>query len=127
MDIGDPAFDVGYAYHVVKLMYNEKNPNSGENAAERFVSEYTKNFQGDVHRRLEFYKVVGILGVAIEVSSWISNPIEAYRRFGQQALARALAFPFLRSHFLAEKWLNADFLVHYLQYCQDFIETTLKR
>jgi hypothetical protein len=125
--LGDPAFDVGYAYHMVKLMNNVKNPNSGERAAEHFVSEYTKNFQGDIHRRLEFYKVVGILGVTIEVSSWISNPLEAYRRFGHKALARALAFPFLRSNFLVKKWLNSDFLVSYLQYCQDFIETTLER
>jgi aminoglycoside phosphotransferase (APT) family kinase protein len=126
VEIGDPAFDVGYAYNMVKLIHNEKNANSGERAAQQFLSEYSKNFQGDVHSRLEFYKVVGLLGVAIVVSSWISNPLEADRRFGHRAMARALAFPFLRSRFLAKKWINADFLVHYLQYCQDFIETTLR-
>lgn len=127
VQIGDPAFDVGYAYHMIKLMYNDKNSNSGEGVAERFVSEYSRNFQGDVHRRLEFYKVVGLLGVAIVVSSWISNPLEAYRRFGYKSLARTLAFPFFRSQFLVKRWLNSDFLVSYLQYCQDFIETTLRR
>ncbi len=124
--IGDPAFDVGYAYHLVKLMYNEENSNSGEKIAEDFVSEYSRNFQGDVRKRLEFYKVVGALGVAVVVSSWVSNPLEAYRCFGKKAFARALAFPFLRSHILFKKWLNEDFLVSYLQYCQDFIELTLR-
>jgi thiamine kinase-like enzyme len=125
--IGDPAFDVGYAYHMVKLMYNLKNSDSGEKAAERFVSEYTKNFEGDVEPRLEYYKVVGILGVTIAVSLLISNPLEAYKRFGRKALARSLAFPFLRFHFVNRKWMNADFLVSYLQYFQEFVETNLKR
>ena len=105
----------------------EKNSNSGEGVAERFVSEYSKNFHGDVHQRLEFYKVVGLLGVAIVVSSWISNPLEAYKGFGNKSFARALAFPFLRSQFFVKRWLNSDFLVSYLQYCQDFIKTALRR
>ena len=125
VEIGDPAFDVGYAYHMVKLMCNEKKKNSGEKAAEQFVSEYKRNFNGDIDGRLDFYKVVGILETTIEVSSWMSNPLVAYRRFGRRALARSLAFPFLRSNFLVEKWLNADFIVSYLKYCQDFINTTL--
>ena len=124
--IGDPAFDVGYAYHMVKLMCNKKAPNSGEQAAEYFVSEYTKIYQGDVHQRLEFYKVVGILGVAIVVSSWMSNPLRAYRLFGCNAFARALAFPFLRSQYLTKRWLNEDFFVSCLLYCQDFIQRNLR-
>ena len=124
--IGDPAFDVGYAYHMVKLMYDVKNPNSGERAAEHFVSEYSKNFHGDIRPRLKFYQVVGILGVAIAVSSWISNPLEAYRRFGHKAFTRALAFPYLRSNIVGRKWLNADFVVSYLQYFQDFLKKALK-
>ncbi len=127
VDIGDPAFDVGYAYHVVKQMYDEKNPGSGDRAAEQFVSEYTKNFRGDIQRRLEFYKVVGILGVTIEVSSWIRSPLNAYKLFGHKALARALAYPFLPLHIVDKKWMNADFLVSYLQYFQEFVATTLKR
>ena len=99
VQVVDPAFDVGYAYHIIKLMYNEKNSNSNEGAAERFISEYSKNFKGDVHSRLEFYKVVGLLSVAVVVSSWISNPLEAYRGFGSKSSARALAFPFIHSQF----------------------------
>jgi aminoglycoside phosphotransferase (APT) family kinase protein len=127
VQIGDPAFDVGYAYNVIKLMYTEKNSNSGEKVAERFVSEYSKEFRGDIHQRLEFYKVVGLLGVAVVVSSWISTPIEAYKRLGYKSFLRSLAFPFFPSQFLVQKWLNSDFLVSYLQYCQSFIKTTLRR
>jgi aminoglycoside phosphotransferase (APT) family kinase protein len=58
--IGDPAFDVGYAYHMVKLMYKNKNCKIGEETAEIFLSEYNKQFHGDVHQRLEFYKVVAL-------------------------------------------------------------------
>jgi aminoglycoside phosphotransferase (APT) family kinase protein len=124
--IGDPAFDVGYAYNMVKLMCDLKNPNSGERAAERFVSEYSKNFHGDIHPRLKFYQAIGILGVTIAVSSWISNPLEAYRRFGRKAFARALAFPYLRHNIVGRQWLNSDFVISYLQYFQDFVKTTLR-
>jgi len=127
VDIGDPAFDVGYAYHVIKLMYDEKNPGSGDKAAEQFISEYTKNFRGDIWPRLEFYKVIGILGITLEVSSWIRNPLEAYKRFGHKALARAIAFPFLPLHIVNRNWMNADFLVSYLEYFQEFVETNLRR
>jgi thiamine kinase-like enzyme len=127
VQIGDPAFDVGYAYHVIRLMNSGKNSNAGEEVAERFILGYSRNFQGDVRRRLEFYKVVGILGLAIVVSSWISSPVEAYRRFGYRSLERALAFRFPYSQFLVKRWLNSDFLVSYLQYSQDFIKTTLRR
>lgn len=127
VQIGDPAFDVGYSYHIIKLMYNDKNSNLGEGVAERFVSEYSKNFKGDINSRLEFYKVVGLLGMAVVISSWISNPLEAYRGFGYKSLARALAFPFLRSQFFVKRWLNSDFLVSYLQYSQEYIKTALRR
>ncbi len=125
--IGDPAFDVGYAYHMVKLMCDLKGSNSGDEAAAYFVAQYSKNFEGDVQPRLKFYKVVGILGVTIAVSSFMSKPLEAYKRFGSKTLARSLAFPFLPSIFLAKKWMNSDFVVSYLQYCQNFIKETLKQ
>jgi aminoglycoside phosphotransferase (APT) family kinase protein len=125
--IGDPAFDVGYAYHMVKLMYNRKKSGSGEEAAERFISEYAKSFDGDVEQRLAYYKVVGILGVTIAVSSLMSNPLEAYRRFGRGALERSLTYPFFRLNSLTREWLEEDFVVSYLRYCQDFIKNTLKQ
>jgi aminoglycoside phosphotransferase (APT) family kinase protein len=126
VQIGDPAFDVGYAYHMIKLMYGGKNSNSGEEAATRFVSKYASKFHGDFRQRLDFYKVVGVLSVAIVVSSWISSPVDAYRGFGYKSFGRALAFPFLRSQFFVKSWLNSDFLVSFLEYSQDFIKTSLR-
>jgi thiamine kinase-like enzyme len=125
--IGDPAFDVGYAYHMVKLMCNSKNSDSGENAAQRFISEYTKKFDGEVESRLEYYKVVGILGATIAVSSLMSNPLEVYRRFGVGPLARSLTYPVFRLNSLTREWLEKDFVISYLRYCQDFIKNNLKQ
>ncbi len=124
--IGDPAFDVGYAYHTVKLLHNGEKTDSGEKAANEFVSEYKKNFNGNIEPRLAFYQVVGILGVTMAVSALISHPLEVYKRFGSRAFARAFAFPFLKFSSPGKRWLNRDFIISYLEYCQDFIRTTLK-
>ena len=126
VQIGDPAFDVGYAYHMVKLMHNEENSSEGEKTAERFISEYSRNFKGDINKRLEFYKIVGLLGVAIVVSSWISSPIEAYKRFGNKALARSLLYPIPNANSLFKRWINDDFLVNFLKYSVQYIDSTLK-
>lgn len=123
VDIGDPAFDVGYAYHMVKLMYGDGN--SGQEATDTFLAEYRKNCQVPVDDRLEYYKMVSILDVAIEVSSWLSNPIGAYRRFGRKAFVRALAFPLVPLHIVPENWLNSEFLIYLLQYSQKYIKKTL--
>jgi aminoglycoside phosphotransferase (APT) family kinase protein len=124
--IGDPAFDVGYAYHYVKLVRGNGNLKLGEEAAADFLFEYTKHFHGDIDQRLEFYKLVGLLGVAIVVSSWVSSPADVYKRFGNKAFARALTFPFLTSTFLSKRWLEDDFLILYLKYCHEYIHSTLK-
>jgi len=104
-EIGDPAYDVGYAYHFVKFFSDPKNPNSAEKTAERFISKYTRNFQGDISGRLEFYKMVGILGTSIYYSSGLSNPIYAYKYHQRKILPTfpylsglliLLGFPFIR-------------------------------
>ncbi len=120
-EIGDPAFDVAYAYNTVKLMY----ANSAEEPAEIFLAEYIKKFKGEIQQRLEFYKMVSLLGVAIVVSTWISNPIEAYKSFGKQAFLRAMTFPVFHSDVFANRLLGKDFLTSFLDYCQDYIKTTL--
>jgi aminoglycoside phosphotransferase (APT) family kinase protein len=127
VQIGDPAFDVGYAYHMIKLMSNCENSKVCEETAERFVSNYLKNYRGDIRKRLEFYKVVALLGVAIIVSSWVSNPVETYQRFGNKAFVRSLVFPMLHSNFLFKKWLSDDFLVNYLDYAQEYLHSVLIR
>ena len=126
-EIGDPAFDVGYAYNMVRLMYGDGNKNSGEKAAEEFLSCYRRSYCSSIENRVEFYKVMGILGIAIEVGSWISNPLATYRRFGLKALARSIAFPFAPFHLVPKKWLNADFLLLCAGYFQDLVSTLKKQ
>jgi aminoglycoside phosphotransferase (APT) family kinase protein len=127
VQIGDPAFDVGYAYHMIKLMHgNDKNSHYGNGLAERFVSEYSRNFKGSISKRLEFYKVVGLLGVAIVASSWISSPIDAYKSFGNKALVRSLLFPIPYANNLFKRWLNNDFLIDFLKYSAQYIDSALR-
>ena len=121
--IGDPAFDVGYAYHMIKLMNNETHAKNGERLAERFISEYSHNFHGDIYQNLEFYKIVGLLGVAIVVSSYVSCPAEAYKRFGNKAMVQSLVFPIPHANYLFKRWLSNDFLVNFLSYSLNYIET----
>lgn len=123
-EIGDPAFDVGYAYNVIKLLCDGKK--AGYDPADQFIAEYLRNSIAPIGQRLEFYKVVGILKIAIQVSAWISNPYICYRRFGRSALARALAFPFVPYHLVSEKWLNSDFLVSTLKYVQGDLKNSLE-
>ena len=112
IEIGDPAYDVGYAYHFIKFFSDPKNPNSAEKIAERFITEYTRNFKGDISGRLEFYKMVGILGTSIYYSSGLSNPIYAYKHHRRNILPTfpflgglfiLLGFPFLRWPLVARK------------------------
>jgi aminoglycoside phosphotransferase (APT) family kinase protein len=134
IEIGDPAFDVGYAYHFIKFFSNPENPNSAEKTAERFVSEYNKNFQGDISQRLEFYKIVGILGTSIYYSSGLSNPIYAYKYHRRKVLPSfpflsgfliLLGFPFIRWPLVARR-LAAEGDTLWLKYFENFIEATLK-
>jgi aminoglycoside phosphotransferase (APT) family kinase protein len=122
--VGDPAFDVGFAYHAIKLLRDYKHPSCGENDADRFISQYIRNYQGEIQNRLEFYKVLSLLGLAIEFSNLLSNPIEAYKCFGYKTL---LSFPFLRIPFVAQRSLGTDFMLYYLRYFEDFLGASLKR
>jgi aminoglycoside phosphotransferase (APT) family kinase protein len=135
VEIGDPAYDVGYAYHFIKFFSDPKNPNSAEGTAERFVSEYKRNFHGDISHRLEFYKVVGILGTSIYYSSGLSNPKYAYKYHRRKVVPTfpflswsliLLGFPFLRLPIVARR-LGTEGDIYWLKYFEDFLETTLKR
>jgi aminoglycoside phosphotransferase (APT) family kinase protein len=134
IEIGDPAYDVGYAYHFLKFFSNPKNPNSAEKTAERFISEYTRIFEGDISGRLEFYKMVGILGTSIYYSSGLSNPIYAYKYHRRKILQTfpflgglfiLFGFPFLRLPIIARQ-LGTDGDLYWLNYFEDYLETTLK-
>jgi hypothetical protein len=135
IEIGDPAYDVGYAYHFVKFFSDPKNPNSAEKIAERFISEYNRNFLGDISERLEFYKMVGILGTSIYCSSGLSNPMYAYKNHRRKVLPTfpflgslfiLLGFPFIRRPFVARQ-LAAEGDLLWLKYFECFLEETLKR
>jgi len=133
IEIGDPAYDVGYAYHFIKFFSDPKNPNTAERTADRFISEYQKNFHGDISPRLEFYKLVGILGTSIYCSSGLSNPIYAYKYRRRKVLPAfpflsgpliLLGFPFIRLPIVAQK-LAAEGDILWLQYFENFMKETL--
>jgi aminoglycoside phosphotransferase (APT) family kinase protein len=134
VEIGDPAFDVGYAYHFIKFFSNPKNPNLAERTAERFVFEYKRNFKGDISRSLEFYKMVGILGPSIYYSSGLSSFAKAYRYHQRQVLSSIpflsgffifLGFPFIRWPYIAQR-LCALGDIYWLKYFENFVEETVK-
>jgi aminoglycoside phosphotransferase (APT) family kinase protein len=131
--VGDPAFDVGYAYHMIKIMNNIRNPDLCENAAERFISEYMKNSENDISQRLEFFKVVGVLGLSLNSNSVSSNPIRVYKRYGLESF---IALPFLRNTFFANahkrtKYVKsrakvAEYLVARDRYFESFFKATFR-
>ena len=134
IEIGDPAYDVGYAYHFIRFFSDPKNPNSAKRNAERFISEYKRNFHGDISRTLEFYKMVGILGTSIYYSSGLSNPIYAYKYHRRKFLPTIpflsgplilLGFPFIRYPLVA-RLLEAEGDLLWLQYFENFLKETLK-
>jgi aminoglycoside phosphotransferase (APT) family kinase protein len=134
IEIGDPAYDVGYAYHFVKFFSNPTNPNSAQRTADRFVSEYTKNFEGDISPRLEYYKMVGLLGTSIYCSSGLSNPVYAYKYHRRKVLPTfpflgglfiLLGFPFIRWPTVARQLAYEGDLL-WLRYYENYLEE-LKR
>ena len=135
IEIGDPALDVGYAYHFIKFFSNPRYPNSAEPIADRFVSEYAKHFNGNVGRRLDFYKLVGILGASIFYSSGLSNPIYSYRNHHRKIMpslpflggfVALLGFPFIK-HPTVARQLAAEGDLLWLKYFENFLEAKLKR
>ena len=131
IEIGDPALDVGYAYHFIKFFSNPWNPNLAEPVADRFVSEYAKHFKGDVGRRLNYYKLVGILGASIFYSSGLSNPIYAYRNHHRKIIPSLpffgsfivlLGFPFIKHPLIARQLATEGDLL-WLKYFENSLGT----
>ena len=128
--IGDPAYDVGNAYHMVKFYSNIKDPDSAEQIAERFLSKYMQKSKVDIRSRLKFYQVVAILGYSIAYSSGLTSPIMAYKYHKEKVLKSIpflklpfilFAFPFLKWSFIAQK-INAETDYYWLEYFKSFIE-----
>jgi thiamine kinase-like enzyme len=113
-EIGDPAYDVGYAYARIRS-------ESGEETADRFVKEYVRYFDGDLAERLLFFKLVGYLRPAIIHSSILSNPLTAYEIRGTKAF---FLFPFLHLPFIA-KMTGADHDVVLVECFEEFVRKNL--
>jgi hypothetical protein len=114
--IGDPAYDVGIAYTRARADFGEKT-------ADRFVQEYMRYFNGDLEERLFFYKLVGILRLAIFHDSVLSSPLRAYEIRGTNAL---LLFPFLRSPFFARR-IGTNFDSIWVEGLKEFVSENLRR
>ena len=128
--IGDPAYDVGNAYLMIKFYSNPKDPDSADQIAERFLSKYMKKSHGDIRSRLKFYQMVAILGYSIAYSSGLSSPKMAYK-YHQGNILKSVPFlklpfilfmfPFLRWSFIA-KQINAEHELDWLKYFKKFVE-----
>lgn len=128
--IGDPTFDVAHAYCYIKFYYNSKDPDSAEQLAEGFLSEYLAQAKEDVRSRLKFYQVVVLLAQSIVYSSGLSSPKKAYELHRYQVL-RALpflrlplilfVFPFLRWSFFARQ-IGAEGEKDWLRYFEKFMD-----
>jgi aminoglycoside phosphotransferase (APT) family kinase protein len=131
VEIGDPAFDVGNAYQMVKFFSNPKDPDSAEQIAERFLSKYVQESKVDIRPRLKFYQVIGILGYAIPSSSCLSSPIMTYKNKKRKILESIpflelpivlFAFPFIHWSFIAQK-MQTEWNMYLLRYFQKFLKT----
>jgi aminoglycoside phosphotransferase (APT) family kinase protein len=109
-EIGDPAYDVGVAYHYLKILNEEK----GEVLTRFFINEYISELRKNIIERLEFYQVIAALKLAIFYKAVSKNPNLAYKYYGFKPV---LIFPILG-------W----FLRPWPQYLEKFlVEKTDKR
>ena len=115
-EIGDPAFDVGYAFVRMWVDFDQRT-------AERFAEEYIRNSSRDIVERLHFYKLVVFLEEAILHSMVLSNPLTTYDIHGITAF---LTFPFLRLPFNAKR-TRAETDIIWVECFKDFVENQIKR
>jgi hypothetical protein len=92
-----------------------------------------KNSESDISQRLEFFKVVGVLGLSLNSKSVSSNPLMVYKRYGLESF---VALPFLRNTFIAKahkriKYIKsratvAEYLVARDRYFENFFKETFR-
>ncbi|MGD6932836.1 MAG: phosphotransferase [Candidatus Bathyarchaeia archaeon] len=132
VDIGDPAYDLGIAYHMIKFHCDPKNPDAFEAIGQDFISRYMQESKIDVQARLKFYEVVGVLRCAIMFNSVLSSPVNIYREQHDKILQAVpplkiplimFSFPFLRVPFVARQ-IGLDRLIDWLDYFERFVKTT---
>jgi len=129
VDFGDPSFDVGNAYNLIKFYASHKDPESAEKDAEHFLSEYLKKSKEDIRLRLKFY-LVGMLGYSIPYSSGFSSPRQAIKYYRRNVFPLfpflktpiiLLVFPFLRLSAVARQ-IQAEENLNWLKYFQRFMK-----
>jgi aminoglycoside phosphotransferase (APT) family kinase protein len=112
--IGDPMYDVGSAYVRERV-------DLGKKTADRFIQEYLRNQNGDVAKRLLFYKLVAYLRLAIAHNAVLSNPLRAYEIRGSKAF---LAFPFFKFPFVAKR-VGIDLDTIWVESFKEFVKENL--
>jgi aminoglycoside phosphotransferase (APT) family kinase protein len=114
--IGDSIYDVGVAYVRAQIDFDKQT-------ADRFVQKYLTYFDGDLSEKINFYKTVAYLRLAITHSSILSSPLRAYEIRGSKAL---LFFPFLSFPFISRS-AGTDLDDVYIENFKEFVEENLKR
>ncbi len=114
--IGDSVYDVGVAYVRAQVDFGKKT-------ADRFVHDYITLLGEDISEKMEFYKLLAHLRLAVTHSSVLSAPLRAYEIRGTKAL---LLFPFHRSQ-LISKSAGTDLDVIWINNFRGFIEEELRR
>jgi aminoglycoside phosphotransferase (APT) family kinase protein len=114
--IGDSIYDVGIAYVRAQIDFDKQT-------ADRFVQNYLTYFDEDISEKINFYKLVAYLRLAITHSSIMSSPLRAYEIRGAKAL---LFFPFLGFPFIS-KSAGTDLDDVYIENFKEFVEENLKR
>ena len=114
--IGDSMYDVGVTYVRAQVDFGKKT-------ADSFVKEYMKYFDEDIFERLNFYKLVAHLRIAITHSSVLSAPLRAYEIRGTKAF---LLFPFLRLP-LVSKSTGTDLDIIWIKNFKEFVKENLRQ
>ena len=114
--LGDSIYDVGVAYVRAQVDFGKKT-------ADKFFQEYITFLDEDISEKMEFYKLVAHLRLAITHSSVLSAPLRAYEIRGTRAL---LLFPFPRLPFIS-KSAGTDLDVIWIENFKEFIEENLRR
>jgi thiamine kinase-like enzyme len=114
--IGDPIYDLGIAYVRAQVDFGKKT-------ADKFLQEYVKYLGDDVSEKIDFYKLVAHLRLAITHSSVLSAPLRAYEIRGSKAL---LLFPFLQASIISRTaGTNSDII--WIDNFKTFVKENLRK
>jgi aminoglycoside phosphotransferase (APT) family kinase protein len=113
--IGDPIYDVSIAFVRAQVDF-------GKEIANQFVGKYMEHNSENMTEKIQFYKLIAYLRLAVTHSAVISAPLRAYKIRGGKAL---LLFPFLDLPFISQKvgtsadvvWIDnfTEFVKEYLR------------